>query len=147
MLIRWLWFLFVVAVTFAFVLFGHWIGRILGVRLLGEEAGADELMFRAGVNTLFGLIGFLIGLFLFRKLIVWLQHMEEVPLLDKMAAAFGVILGLGVALLATVPFAEFSYGLPVRIFASIIGAILGVIFAMSAKEQLVYVFPGLAQLG
>jgi len=40
-----------------------------------------------------------------------------------------------------------AYGLPLRIFASIIGAILGVLLVLSAKEQLVYIFPGLAQLG
>lgn len=147
MLIRWLWFLFVVAVTFAFVMVGHWLGGMLGDRLLGVEEDADKTLFLVGVNTIFGLIGFLVALFLFRKLIVWLQHMEAVPLLDKLAAAVGTIVGLAVALLATTPFAGLDYGLPIQIFASILGAILGVIFAMSAKEQLVYVFPGLAQLG
>ncbi|MEA3401068.1 MAG: TRAM domain-containing protein [Armatimonadota bacterium] len=147
MLIRWLWFLFVAAITFAFVLIGHWVGGIAGARLLGEDAGTDYTYFLVGVNTIFGLIGFLVSLFLFRKLIGWLQHMEAVPLLDKAAAAVGVTVGLAVALLATVPFSSLQYGLPIQIFASIIGAILGVIFAMSAKEQLVYVFPGLAQLG
>ncbi len=147
MLIRWLWFLFVAAVTFAFVVFGHWIGGMLGERLLGPEPGTDMTLFLVGVNTIFGLVGFLVALFLFRKLIVWLQHMEAVPLLDKLAAVVGTILGLAVALLATTPVAALDYGLPIQIFASIIGAILGVIFAMSAKEQLVYVFPGLAQLG
>ena len=147
MLIRWLWFLFVAAITFAFVLVGHWVGGILGGRLLGEDAGRDGLLFQLGVNAIFGLIGFLVSLFLFRKLIGWLQHMEAVPVLDKMAAVVGTIVGLGAALLATVPFVSLEYGLGIQIFASIIGAILGVIFAMSAKEQLVYVFPGLAQLG
>ncbi len=147
MLIRWLWFLFVAAITFAFVLLGHWTGKFLGIRLLGPEADTDMTYFRVGVNTLFGLIGFLVALFLFRKLIGWLQHMEAVPLLDKLAAAAGVIIGLAVALLATAPFSSLTYGLPIQIFASIIGVIFGVIFMMSAKEQLVYVFPGLAQLG
>ncbi|MBD3291291.1 MAG: TRAM domain-containing protein [Armatimonadia bacterium] len=147
MLIRWLWFLFVAAITFAFVLVGHWAGGLLGRRLLGPEPGRDMLYFQVGVNAIFGLIGFLVALFLFRKLIVWLQHMEEVPVLDKMAAVVGTIVGLATALLATIPLNSLEYGLGIQIFASIIGAILGVIFAMSAKEQLVYVFPGLAQLG
>jgi uncharacterized protein YacL len=147
MLIRWLWFLFVAAITFAFVLVGHWLGGILGERLLGADAGRDGLLFSVGVNAIFGLIGFLVSLFLFRKLIGWLQHMEAVPVLDKLAAVVGTIVGLLAALLATVPFANLEYGLGIQILASIIGAILGVIFAMSAKEQLVYVFPGLAQLG
>ncbi|MCD6361520.1 MAG: TRAM domain-containing protein [Armatimonadetes bacterium] len=147
MLIRWLWFLFAATVTFASVLFGHWIGGLLGARLLGEDAGRELMLFLVGVNTLFGLVGFLISLVLFRKLIGWLTHLEKVPVLDKMGAAVGVILGLGIALLATVPFASLSYGLPIRIFASILGAILGVIFVMSAREQLVFIFPGLAELG
>ncbi len=126
---------------------GHWVGRILGGRLLGPDAGRDGLLFTVGVNAIFGLVGFLVSLFLFRKLIGWLHHMEAVPVLDKLAAVVGTIVGLAAALLATVPFAALEYGLGIQIFASIIGAILGVIFAMSAKEQLVYVFPGLAQLG
>lgn len=147
MLIRWLWFLFAVTVTFASVLFGHWVGGKLGAWLLGEEAGRELALFLVGVNTLFGLIGFLLSLFLFRKLIGWLTYLDSVPVLDKLAAAVGVILGLAIALLATVPFSELSYGLPIRIFASILGAILGVIFVMSAKEQLIFIFPGLARLG
>ncbi len=147
MLIRWLWFLFVAAITSGFVTVGHWVGERLGARLLGTEADTDMTLFLVGVNTLFGLVGFLVSLFLFRKLIGWLQHMEAVPLLDKMAAVVGVIIGLAVALLATIPLSSLPYGLPIQIFVSIIGSILGVIFAMSAKEQLVYVFPGLAQLG
>lgn len=152
MLIRWLWLLFVVAITFMFVLVGRWAGELLGARFFAvepgaEAVGADLTYFQVGVILLFGLVGFLVALFLFRKLIGWLQHMEDVPLLDKLGAVVGVAVGLAIALLATVPFQALEYGLPVRIFASILGAILGVIFAMSAKEQLVYVFPGLAQLG
>ncbi len=147
MLIRWLWFLFAVTVTFGSVLFGHWVGGKLGAWLIGEDGGRELTLFLVGVNTLFGLIGFLLSLFLFRKLIGWLTYLDSVPVLDKLAAAVGVITGLTIALLATVPFAELSYGLPIRIFASILGAILGVIFIMSAKEQLVFVFPGLARLG
>jgi len=147
MLIRWLWFLFAVTVTFACVLLGHWFGGLLGDWLLGEDAGRELMLFLVGVNTLFGLVGFLVSLYLFRKLIGWLTHLDSVPVLDKLSAAVGVIMGLAIALLATVPFAELSYGLPIRIFASILGAILGVIFVMSAKEQLIFIFPGLARLG
>jgi uncharacterized protein YacL len=149
MLIRGLWSLFVAAITFAGVLVGYWIGKLLGPRLVGgaEEAGSALTYFEVGVNTLFGLIGFLAALFAFRKLITWLTHLQEVPLLDKAAAAVGVLLGLGVALLATAPFAPLDFGLPIQIFASILGIILGIMFAMSAKEQLVFVFPGLRRLG
>lgn len=152
MLIRWLWLLFVAAITLMFTLFGRWVGESLGARLFvvedgGVAAGPDVTYFQVGVILLFALVGFLVSLFLFRKLIGWLQHMEAVPLLDKLAAMVGVVVGLIIALLATVPFQALEYGLPVRIFASIVGAILGVIFTMSAKEQLIYVFPGLAQLG
>lgn len=146
-LIRWLWFVFAVSVSFAAVLLGHWFGGLLGARLLGDEASRELTMFLVGVNTLFGLVGFLLSLFMFRRLIRWLQHLDSVPVLDKAGAVVGVVLGLGIALLATLPFAELSYGLPIRIFASILGAVLGVIFVMSAKEQLVFIFPGIAQLG
>ncbi len=147
MLIRWLWFLFSVTVTFASVLLGHWVGSLLGAYLLGEEAGRDLWLFLVGVNCLFGLVGFLVSLFLFRKLIGWLTHLDSVPVLDKIGAVLGVVIGLLIALLATVPFAALDYGLPIRIFASILGAVLGVMLVMSTKEQLVYIFPGLAQLG
>lgn len=146
MLIRGLWLLFVASVTFCGVLVGHWTGRLLGPRLVGEEAGNALTYFLVGVNVLFGLIGFLVALFAFRKLINWLTHLQDVALLDKAAAAMGVILGLAIALLATAPFAALHYGLPIQIFASIVGIILGIMFAMSANEQLLYVFPGLARL-
>jgi len=149
MLIRGLWLFFVASVVFAHVLFGHWVGGLLGPRLVGDaaEAGATLTYFRVGVNTLFGLIGFLVAMLLFRKLINWLSSLERVPLLDKAAAAVGLLVGLAIALLATAPVASLDYGLPIQIFASIVGVILGIMFAMSANEQLVYVFPGLARLG
>ncbi len=149
MLIRGLWSFFVASVVFAHVLLGHWIGELLGPRLVGsaEEAGSALTYFKVGVNAVFGLTGFLVAMLLFRKLITWLSSLERVPLLDKAAAAVGVLLGLGIALLATAPLASLDYGLPIQIFASIIGIILGIMFSMSAKEQLVYVFPGLAKLG
>jgi len=149
MLIRGLWSLFVASVIFGGVVLGHWVGKLLGPRLVGneEEAGSTLTYFQVGVNTLFGLVGFLVAMLLFRKLITWLSNLERVPLLDKAAAVLGVLVGLAIALLATAPFVSLDFGLPIQIFASILGIILGTMFAMSAKEQLVYVFPGLAKLG
>ena len=88
MLIRWLWLLFVAAITLMFTLFGRWVGESLGARLFvvedgGVAAGPDVTYFQVGVILLFALVGFLVSLFLFRKLIGWLQHMEAVPLLDN----------------------------------------------------------------
>ena len=83
-------------------------------------------------------------MFSFRKIVSWVNYFERVSLVDKIAGAIGVVLGLGVALLITVPVAAIpGYGLPIRIFASVAGIMLGVGFAMSARGQIVYVFPSL----
>jgi uncharacterized protein YacL len=105
----------------------------------------DELLFRIGCAVVGGLLGFLFGLVSFRKLISWGTYMETVPLLDKIAAALGVLIGLVVAILATTPFANLEgIGLPIRILAIVVFIILGIGFAMSAKEQILFVFPNLA---
>jgi uncharacterized protein YacL len=102
-------------------------------------------MFRIGFSVVGGLIGFLFGLMSFRKLISWVTEMEKVPLLDKIAAVAGVLIGLTVAILFTTPFANSeNWGLPIRIAACVVGIILGIGFSMSAKEQILYIFPSLA---
>ncbi|MCD6351407.1 MAG: PIN domain-containing protein [Armatimonadetes bacterium] len=66
-------------------------------------------------------------------------------LLDKAAAAIGTLMGFSIALLATVPFASLPVvGLPIRLLAIIFFVPAGILFALSAKDQMVYVFPSLA---
>jgi uncharacterized protein YacL len=143
-IIRSLWSLFVAAVT----LVGAIIGNYAGERLKNEYGitadGTDALRFSIGMNVAGGLVGFLFGVFAFRTLLQWAKNLDKVPLLDKMAAVLGVILGLSVALLASAPFATYTVlGVAIRIVACLAGILLGVRFAMSATEQIVFVFPAL----
>lgn len=144
--LRGLWSLFVAAMTLVGVILGNYAADIVTRQI--ETPGAeprDEMLFGLGFNLVGGLIGFLFGLVSFRKIISWVTYMETVPLIDKISAVIGILIGLAVAILATTPFANIEgLGLPIRIFACVVGIILGIGFAMSAKEQIVYVFPGLA---
>jgi len=143
-ILRGLWSLFVVAVVLVGIIFGNLIARELLPLVRLEPDGRDALLFTLGLNVIGGLLGFLLSLFSFRKIVTWVNYFERVSLVDKIAGAIGVILGLGVALLITVPFATIpGFGLPIRIFASVAGIMLGIGFAMSARGQIVYVFPSL----
>jgi uncharacterized protein YacL len=119
------------------------------VPLLKQVQDTTQLfMFQIGLNVIGGLLGFLVGLISFNKLVRVTSQMEGVPLLDKIAAVLGVIVGLGVAMLATVPFASLpGLGVPIRIVAALLGVLLGIGFTMSAKQQLANVFPWLSQSG
>jgi len=145
-ILRGLWSVFVAAMTLVGVILANY-GAVVALRSIdypGSEP-RDELLFRMGFNVVGGLIGLLFGMVSFRKLISWVSRMEGVSLIDKIAAVIGVLIGLVVAILATTPFANVEgLGVPIRIFACVVGIILGIGFAMSAKEQIVYVFPGLA---
>ncbi len=146
--LRGLWSLFVATVTLVGVLVAHQGGRalvrILDLKTTGEEGFSEATMFILGLNLVGGLLGFLFGLFAFRKLVFYIQRLERVSLLDKAAAALGVVLGLAVALLATAPLGNDGLAIPLRILASVIGVILGVGFTMSAKRQVIFLFPSLA---
>ena len=144
-LLRGLWSLFVAAVTLVGVIVANYGSTLLLRQIAMPEAEPrDEVLFRLGFNALGGLIGFLFGLFSFRKIISWVTYMETVPLLDKVSAVIGILIGLAVAILATTPFATVEgFGVPIRIFACVVGIVLGIGFAMSAKEQIAFVFPGL----
>lgn len=144
--LRGLWSLFVATVTLVGVLIGIQLGDWLApmLDLTAEEHARELLMFGLGLNAVGGLLGFLFALFAFRKLVFYIQRLERVSLLDKLAAALGVVLGLAVALLATAPLGNTGLGIPLRILASVVGVILGVGFTMSAKRQVIFIFPSLA---
>ena len=148
LILRGLWSLFVAAVVLVGVIIGNMVAASLEPRFFAIGEAAEDLspiLFRLGVLIVGGLLGFLFALFSFRKVVTWVSHLERVSLLDKGAAAVGVMLGLVVAILITVPFANLEgFGLPIRIFASVAGIVLGIGFAMSAKQQIIYVFPNLA---
>ena len=145
-ILRGLWSLFVAAVTLVGIILANFAAEVtIGRMDLSGTEQRDEVLFRIGFNVVGGLLGFLFGLVSFRKLISWVTEMETVPLLDKIAAAVGVLIGLVVAILATTPFANIEgIGLPIRILAIVVFILLGIGFSMSAKEQIVYVFPNLA---
>lgn len=142
--LRGLWSLYVATVTLVGVLIGHQAGKALAPMLDVEVGTPEHIMFVIGINTVGGLLGFLFALFSFRKLVMYLQRLERVSLIDKVSAAVGVVLGLAVALLATAPLGNQGLGIPLRILASVMGVILGVGFTMSAKRQVIFIFPNLA---
>jgi len=142
LVLRGLWSLFVAVVALVGVVLGNHAGNQLIMRF--EIAEGDAMRFLIALNVAGGFLGLLFAMFAFRVLVQWVHRLEKVSLLDKASAMVGVILGLSVALLATAPFANIpGIGVPLRIFASVVGILLGIGFSMSAKEQLVFVFPAL----
>ncbi|MGQ9731670.1 MAG: PIN/TRAM domain-containing protein [Candidatus Zipacnadales bacterium] len=140
--------LYVAAVTFVGVLIGNTLSDTLirHIDLLREQQEGELFLFQLGLNVIGGLLGFLVGLYSFSKLVRLTGQIEGVPLLDKIAIVLGVFVGLGVAMLATVPFGALEgIGVPIRITAAILGVLLGVGFTMSAKQQIANVFPALGQ--
>ena len=139
--------MFVAAVVLVGVIVGNLVAAGLERRFFGVGEATEDIspiLFRVGVITVGGLLGFLFALFSFRKVVSWVNRLERVSLLDKAASAMGIVLGLVVAILITIPFADIEgFGLPIRIFASVAGIVLGIGFAMSAKQQIAYVFPAL----
>ncbi len=146
-ILRGMWSLFVTAVIFVGVIIGSLLGDALEPRLLGESPEMSHTLFGLGLSAAGGLFGFLFAVFFFRKLVSWISYFERVSLLDKIAAALGTVIGLALAILVTFPFMRHlgGYGLPITIFASVAGIVLGVGFAMSAKEQIAYIFPTLSR--
>jgi uncharacterized protein YacL len=144
-LLRGLWSLFVMAVTLVGVMAGAIVHTLVAPKLPDDLPPLQATSFYVGLLAVGGLLGFLISLYSFRALVHFVNRMENVSLLDKIAAVVGVLLGLTVGLLATMPLATYpSFGLPIRIFVTTVLVILGVGFAVSAKQQIVYVFPSLA---
>lgn len=141
---------FMIAVTFVGVLVGNWIGDTLirFVPMLADEPAREQILFKLGLNVIGGLLGLLAGLYSFNKLMRIIRQLEGVPLLDKVAVILGILAGLGVAMLATVPFASIEgIGMPLRITAGLLGVLLGIGFTMSAKTQIANLFPWLGTSG
>jgi len=142
--------LYIVVVTFVGVLIGNAAGKMLvdHVPLLRDQPQGQLFLFGLGLNVIGGLLGFLAGLYSFNNLVRVTRQVEGVPLLDKIAVVLGIVVGLGVAMLATVPFANLpGVGIPIRITAAVLGVLLGIGFTMSAKQQIAHVFPWLSQSG
>lgn len=118
-----------------------WAGGLLTRWVETENLGFFEL----GIRVVCALAAFILALRSFRWLIQSVHYLESMSLLDKAAAALGVLMGFAIALLATVPFASLPVlGLPIRLLAIIFFVPAGIFFALSAKDQMVYVFPSLA---
>lgn len=143
-LLRGLWSLFVAAVTLVGVMAGAIVHTLFKDRLPDNLTPLQSTSFHIGLIVVGGLLGFLTAVYSFRALVGFVNRMENVSLLDKISAVAGLLLGLGVGLLFTSPLATYQFGLPIRIFVSLVFVILGVGFAISAKQQIVYVFPSLA---
>ncbi|MCE5238917.1 TRAM domain-containing protein [bacterium] len=143
-LLRGLWSLFVGAVTLVGVMGGAIVHTLVQPKLPDNLSTLQATSFHVGLLVVGGLVGFLVSVYSFRSLVHFVNRMETVSLLDKVAAVLGVLLGLTVSLLATTPLATASFGLPIRIFVAMVFVILGVGFTISAKQQIVYVFPSLA---
>jgi len=120
------------------------IASVRGVVFAQTEATTRIYCFVA--FTIVGLLlGFLVSLVTFRKVVGVIQQIENLPILEKLAIMAGLILGLAVALLLTAPFrgALGNMGLPLQLLAATIGIILGVTMARSALGQLGQIFPAM----
>lgn len=105
----------------------------------------DLTFFSVGIRVVCALTAFLFAVKLFQIVIRSVGYLENMSLLDKAAAAVGVLLGFSVAVLASYPFGNIAgVGLAIRLLAIMVFVPLGILFALSAKEQMVYVFPSLA---
>ncbi len=138
-----------IALVLAFIGMGVAVGGPIaegaGRIVLKWVEKADLTFFKLGIHVVTALIAFLVALRGFRLLVQSVTYLEEMPLLDKAAASIGVLLGLSIALLATVPFASIEgIGLPIRICVVLLFVPAGILFALAAKDQMVYVFPWLA---
>ena len=113
--------------------------------LAGEPGSRTEIGCFIGFTIVGLLLGFLVSLVTFRKLVVVIRQIESMPFLEKLAIMSGLILGLVVALLLVWPF-RVSLGpmaLPLQLLAGTIGVILGVAMARSAISQLGQIFPAM----
>lgn len=113
--------------------------------LAAEPGSRTEIGCFIGFTIVGLLLGFLVSLVTFRKLVVVIRQIESMPFLEKLAIMSGLILGLVVALLLMWPFGA-SLGpmaLPLRLLAGTIGVILGVAMARSAISQLGQIFPAM----
>ncbi len=113
--------------------------------LAAEPGSRTEIGCFIGFTIVGLLLGFLVSLVTFRKLVVVIHQIESMPFLEKLAIMSGLILGLVVALLLVWPF-RVSLGpmaLPLQLLAGTIGVILGVAMARSAISQLGQIFPAM----
>jgi uncharacterized protein YacL len=120
----------------------RWVQSVL----VAEPGSKTEIYCFVGFSIVGLLLGFLISLVTFRKVVSVIHQIETMPFLDKLAVIAGLILGLVVALLLSWPFAarlEGGMGLPLQLLASTIGIILGVAMARSAISQLGQIFPAI----
>lgn len=147
-ILRGLWWLFVSAVVLVGAIIGTLVAKNLQPQVFEANYKPEShvALFGIGVAAAGAMVGFLFAVFFFRKVVSWISFFERVPLLDKIVAMFGILAGLILSILVTLPFTRIpGWGLPIAIFAAVAGVILGVAFALSAKEQIAYVFPAISK--
>lgn len=108
--------------------------------------------YQTWTHVLFVLLGCLLGGIVasltFRRSVMLLAGMERVPVQDKVAAGVGLLFGLAIAALITLPFARQSpLAVSISLLVALFFSFFGVLFARSMKEELLYFFPGLSSSG
>lgn len=94
------------------------------------------------------LLGGVVASITFRRSVMLLAGLEKVPVQDKVAAGVGLLFGLAVAALITLPFARQSpLAVSISLLLALFFAFFGVLFARSMQDELLYFFPGLSSSG
>lgn len=136
----------VTAVTLAGAALGAVAGMLLRSRW-GHDLGPSQRTI-AGVGLLVAgtVVGYFISAFCCRALTNAMDRLRSVPLLDKLVAVAGLLVGLTVGVLASMPLTDHApMALPLRVLITLVAAVLGMAFALSARPQLLHAFPALAK--
>ncbi|MBC7287084.1 MAG: hypothetical protein H5T86_03375, partial [Armatimonadetes bacterium] len=115
LLLKWGFAIFVTGMALVGAIAGRPLADFIGGFIQRWVETTNLLYFTLGIQAVCALAGFLVGIRTFRWLVQSVSYLEQMPLLDKGAAAIGVLLGLTIALLATMPFSSIpGVGLGVR---------------------------------
>lgn len=136
----------VTAVTLAGAALGALTSTLIRPLLRPGFEPPQSTLLGAGLALAGATVGCLIALRCCRAVPGLMDRLRNVPLLDKLVAVAGLLVGLTVGVLASMPLtAHAPMALPLRVLITLVAAMLGVAFGLSARPQLSHAFPALAK--